>query len=66
MIETELKISENCKFICTKYKYIGTDVTLDYVEHAADHWHADDDTSIDISKEKAVEIISFLQKSFNM
>jgi len=62
-----LGIYGSCKLEETTYGegYVP-DVCLEYTEHSKDHRHHDSETSIDISKEKAVEIIKFLQDSFGL
>lgn len=65
MKETQLEIGSTCHLTKTEYsESVGPDITLDYIEHSADHWYQDRETSLDIDKEKAVEIIKFLQDAF--
>ena len=70
MSEVKLEISPTCELVCYKYqKYLAedhTEVTLDYIEHSTDHWHSDNETSLDIGKEKALEIIDFLRESYGL
>jgi len=58
--EKILEISKTCRFELTKYTGFGSSLTLDYVEHSPAHGYSDSETSIDIDKEKAEEIIAFL------
>ena len=42
------------------------EITLEYVEHSSDSWYPNNDTSLVIDKEKAIEIIKFLEESFDL
>ena len=42
------------------------DINLCYIEHATDYWNSDTETNIDIDKETAKTIISWLQDKFNL
>ena len=65
MIEKQLKIQgENCCLTVNKYESSPTEVTLDYIEHSTYEMHDDTETNVVIDKEKAVEIIKFLQDAF--
>lgn len=62
---TQVELSPTCHL--TKFIYgecVSADISLDYIEHSSDHYHSDDETSIDIDKEKAVEIVEFLNEAF--
>lgn len=65
MIEKKLKIQGSCsiEFITWEDSAFEPSATIEYVEHG-DHWHGDTDTSVDIDKEKAVEIIKMLKETF--
>jgi len=41
-------------------------VTLEYVEHSPDAWYSDSNRSVDLTCDKAQEIIDFLRKHFNL
>jgi hypothetical protein len=57
----ELKLTPSCKLTYTNYENIFVkDVCLEYVEHSSDHWHSDSETSIDIDRKMAIDIIKFL------
>ena len=43
----------------------GDQASLIYTEHSTDYWSGDTETCIDIDKERAVEMIEWLQKKFN-
>lgn len=67
MTEEKIQISSTCHFIKTTYgENVPPDISIDYTEHSTDHWHSDSETSIDIDKEKAIEIINFLSDAFNV
>lgn len=61
-----LEISTDCKFEATSIEGYSTDVVLEYIEYATDHYHSDHRTSIDINKEEAQKIVDFLVKHFNL
>lgn len=57
-----IKLSNTCEINLSEYVGIGKkEVTLDYLERSCDHWHSDTETSVDITKETAMEIITLLQ-----
>lgn len=65
--EEKIEISPTCSFVKTSYgEGVDDDISLEYVEHSTDHYYSDRDTSIDIDKQKAVEIIKFLSECFNL
>ncbi|WP_372857587.1 hypothetical protein [Pseudoalteromonas sp.] len=67
MIDKQLEIQgENCCLTVNKYELFPTEVTLDYIEHSTYEMHDDTETNIDIDKEKAIEIIKFLQDAFDI
>ncbi len=61
-----LELSSSCKLEATSYDGGSTYVSIEYVEHSTDHWHSDSNTSLDVSKEQAIEIIEFLKRNFNL
>jgi len=62
----QVEIGATCHLTSTVYSGGSMDVYLDYIEHSADHWHSDTETSLDIDKDKAVEIINFLKDAFSI
>ena len=67
MKETHVEISNTCRI--TKIDSGGgwePNITLEYKDHYKDYWYSANETSIDIDKEKAAEIIKFLQESFDL
>jgi hypothetical protein len=66
MIETKIKLSSSCELILNTYDNGVHEATLDYVEHACDHWSSDTDTSINIEKDKATEIVNALKLHFGI
>jgi hypothetical protein len=60
--ETRLQITPTCYFELSEYESFPATLTLDYTEHSPAHGYSDTGTSVDISKEKATEIIDFLQR----
>ena len=67
MKETQVEISGTCHLTKTEYgENVKPNITLDYIEHSSDHYHSDNETNLDIDKEKAIEIIKFLQEAFTI
>ena len=68
MKETKVEISPLCEFVATIYGDEGGDfdVSLDYTERSPDSWYSDQETTVTIDREKAVEIIEFLQQTFSI
>ena len=62
---TQVEIGASCHLTKTEYgENVRPDITLDYIEHSSDHYHSDNETSLDIDKEKAIEMIKFLKDAF--
>lgn len=61
-----VKLSNSCNFVFDMWNSEAYPVCLEYTEHSADHWHSDTETSIDIDKEKAIELVQFLKKHYNI
>lgn len=67
MKQTQVEIGGTCHLTKTEYgENVRPDITLDYIEHSSDHYHSDNETSLDINKEKAIEIVKFLQDVFDV
>ena len=67
MVERKIEIGPSCHFVSTTYaEGVRPDVSLDYTEHASDHWSSDVETSLDINEQKAREIIAFLEDAFDI
>lgn len=66
--EYELELSPSCKLVGTRYNTgtLGSSLSLDYVEHSPDSWYSNSETSIDIDKEKAEEIIHLLKLFYDL
>jgi len=60
-----LDLGSNCKIIATDWNW-GKEVCLEYTERSPDHWHSDTETSIDIDKEMAQNVVEFLKKHFEI
>ena len=67
-IETRIALSGSCEIVATEWESdsIANDVSLEYIEHCSDHYHSDNETSIDISKEQPIAMIAMFQKHFNI
>mgnify|MGYP000098920543 CR=1 FL=1 len=62
-----LDLTSSCKLTYTNYENISVkDVCLEYVEHSTDHWHSDNETSIDIDRRTAICIIEFLMDAHDI
>jgi hypothetical protein len=60
------QLSKDCFFEATTYDNgWPPSLSLEYVEHSSDHWHNNEDTSVDITPEKASELIAFLEPFAN-
>jgi len=57
-----LNIQGTCEITVTHWENIPSEVTIDYTEHQGDGYYSDTETSCDIDKAKAIEIIAFLTK----
>ena len=44
----------------------GRDMTIEYIERQHDHYYSDSQESVDLTKEKAKEIVELLTKHFNL
>lgn len=68
MIEKKLEICSLIKLVAISWenKAYPVDVSIDYIERSPAHGFSDTETSIDISREKEVEIIAFLQSAFEL
>ena len=63
--EYVLELSGLCKIVATDWNW-GKEVCLEYIERSPDRWHSDAETSIDIDKEMAQNIVGFLKKHFEI
>jgi len=64
---TQVRLSNTCRLERVVYGGIfSPEITLEYVEHSSDSWYPNNDTSLVIDKEKAIEIIKFLEESFDL
>lgn len=67
MKETQVEIGSSCHLTKTEYgEHVLPDITIDYIEHSIDPYYSDNETSLDIDKEKAIEIINFLKDAFSL
>lgn len=66
MQKRKLAIGGTCDLVWATYDCGGKDVSLDYIEHSADHYHSDSQTSLTIDEPMAREIVAFLQAAFNL
>lgn len=63
----QIEIGSTCHLTKTEYgENISPDVSLDYIERSNDHWYSPTETSLDIDKEKAIEIVNFLKDAFDI
>ena len=66
--EHKIELSPSCEivFSCFGSDRVADDCTLDYVEHSPAHGYSYTDTTIDIDKDKAIEIVNALKAHFNI
>lgn len=57
---------KSCHLEYWKWDDYPTDVNLEYIEHASDHWSSDSHTSVKIDLEMAKNIIAFLKDAFEI
>lgn len=61
MIETKVELSPTCYLELCEWESFQPQLTLNYTEHSPAHGYSDTLTDIDLSTEKAAEIIMLLQ-----
>jgi hypothetical protein len=61
-VDNTLRLNRSCWFEHTP----GYGIELCYVEHSPDPYYSDMDTTVDISREKALEIIQWLCEKFDL
>ncbi|MAO23817.1 MAG: hypothetical protein Unbinned3818contig1000_1 [Prokaryotic dsDNA virus sp.] len=67
MKETKVILSGSCELVRTVYGgKFEDDISLDYVERSSDPYYSDNDTSIDISKEAAIDMVKLLTEAFGL
>ena len=66
MSELKLNITKSMSFVCNKYESLPPDVSIDYINFSYTYGQCDEEKSIEITKEKAIEIIAFLSESFDL
>ena len=64
MSTDRLELSPTCRFEVSRAEGYPPDVTLEYVEHACDHFSSDVHTSMAISEDEALEVVAFLARAF--
>lgn len=58
---------QGLKLVAYQYDFMAVpDVSFEYVEHATDYFSGDRETSVDITKEQAEEIIQFLKDVYKL
>lgn len=62
MVEATLELSPFCCFELQQYAKDCKNLTLEYTEFSSDYWHSDTETSVDITPEKAREVIAFMER----
>ena len=66
IIDEKINIGYKCDLTANYISGMPPDLAIEYTEHSSDHWHSDYETCLSIDKEKAIEIIEFLRKHFNV
>ena len=67
MIEKKIEIDGSCGmgFITWEEGSFEPSAAIEYVKRG-DSWHGDTEISVDIDKEKAIEIINMLKETFDI
>lgn len=60
------ELQNTCKIVQEHWTGDYKPVSLVYTNQSTDHFHSSYEVEIDISKEKAEEMIAFLQKAFDI
>lgn len=61
----KIELSPSCWLVRYNWSSTDTEICLEYTEYSPDPWYGDSRTEVDITKEKAQEIIDFLQEYVN-
>jgi len=63
-----LELTSSCGFEAQVYEESGhpTDVWLNYTEHPYVHGYSDEKTSVQLTREDAERIVTFLQQHFKL
>jgi hypothetical protein len=65
MKEIKVILSGSCELVRTVYEgNLEDEVALDYTQHSSDNYYSDTETSIDISKEAAIDMVKLLTEAF--
>jgi hypothetical protein len=65
--ETKIRLSPSCRVVKTEYGgSIKPDISIDYIEHSTDPYHSDNETSVFIDRESAIEIVELLSGEFDL
>lgn len=57
-----VELSPTCTIELWKWTEFTSQLSLEYVEHSPDGWYSDTHTSVEITPQKAREIIEILQQ----
>jgi len=64
--QNEVDIGSTLKLSIDIWERFDNHAYFEFTEHACDHYSSDTETSVDVDKEKAIEIIAALKKAFNL
>lgn len=66
MREKKVNLSRSCCFTYITWENFPPSLELEYTEHATSHGSSDSETSIEIDREKAVEIVELLKEAYGI
>lgn len=68
MIEKKIELSSGCtvRFNTWDEGFCPPTVDIEYIERAPHGWYSDTETSVDITKEQAIELVKLLKETFNI
>ncbi len=62
-----LELDSNCKLECSVWEGGEPSIELSYIEHQGDYFSAyNSETTVEITREKALEIVTFLKTAYNI
>jgi len=64
MIEKKVEIGGTLFFEAVVYEHGARTACFEFIEHATDYWQSDSETSIDVSRETAEELVAALREHF--
>ena len=66
MAEKVIELTSSCRLTLNTFESFAPILELEYTEHACDYWSSNTETTVDIDKEKAAEIIELLKEAYGI